>query len=268
MVMELSICVAYPAGNTTILVETPVEPKRYGEVAKQLLALPRTHAEQVGFFAAPKQGGAVRLEMMGGEFCGNALRAAALWQICKTGAFGKKSMAVEISGCDHPLSVVYDPVSGDLIGEMPLPQAVSEYEVRGEEARAVCFEGIVHLIVLDHGPEWIEEDEAKTLLRAAAAKFGKAAAGLLLYNPAEKMLYPVVYVVGTDSLYCENSCASGSAAVAAVCALAQGDGTWPLAIAQPGGTLRCEARVENGALTALSVGGVITLTDDMVAKID
>jgi len=264
--MELAISIAYPAGNTTVLVETPVDRAQYGAVAGQLLALPRMYAEQVGFLTGPQHGGAVRLEMMGGEFCGNALRAAALWKICKEGLPGKVCLPVEISGCDRPLQVEYDPVSGDLKGEMPLPERMEAAQFCGEAAQAVCFGGIVHLIV-HRGPEWITEEEAKPLLRDAAARFGKAAAGLLLYDPEREMLYPVVYVAATDSLCCENSCASGSAAIAAACAKEKGDGVWPFAIRQPGGTLRCEARVENGALAALSVAGVITLTDEMLARI-
>jgi len=264
--MELTIYVAYPAGNTTILVETPVPRHEYAGVAAKLLALPRVHGEQVGFLTEPQNGGAVRLEMMGGEFCGNALRCAALWWICTNGKSGRLTVPVEISGCADVLPVDYDPVSGDLTAQMPLPEKIEYLSARGETLAAVCFDGIVHLIA--HKPDdWMSEEEAKELLRGAAKRFDQAAAGLLLCDAAFTTLHPAVYVAATDTLTCENSCASGSAAVAAVAAINKPDGVWPLEIAQPGGKLRTEATVTGGSVTKLRVGGIAAMTDAVSAVI-
>ena len=70
--MKLTLCTADPAGNITLLVETPVDPAEYHSVANQLMAIEQFHCEQVGFITEPVMGGGIRLEMMGGEFCGNA----------------------------------------------------------------------------------------------------------------------------------------------------------------------------------------------------
>ncbi len=265
--MELTIYAAYPAGNTTVLVETPVAQKDYADVAAKLMALPRLHAEQVGFLTAPKKGGKVRLEMMGGEFCGNALRCAALWWICtKSASGGHQVVPVEISGCDDVLPVEYDPVSGDLTADMPLPEKIEYLSARGETLAAVCFDGIVHLIA--HKPDdWMTLEEVKELLRGAAKHFGKAAAGLLLCDPEWTTLHPAVYVAATDSLVCENSCASGSAAVAAAACAGKPDGEYALELAQPGGKLRTKAIVSNGKLTSLRLGGIAALTDELQAII-
>ena len=64
---------ADPAGNITAMVQSPIAPGDRVRVAKAILALGR--AEQVGFLTEPILGGDCRLEMMGGEFCGNAARS-------------------------------------------------------------------------------------------------------------------------------------------------------------------------------------------------
>ena len=62
-----------PTGNITILVTTPVPRDRQGEIAARLLAPDCVGGEQVGFIEPPSDPrAAARLQMMGGEFCGNA----------------------------------------------------------------------------------------------------------------------------------------------------------------------------------------------------
>ncbi len=265
--MELSITLAYPAGNVTVLVESPVEPAQYAEVAGKLLnmsALKAEHVEQVGFLTAPKLGGDVRVEMMGGEFCGNALRCAALWWICAKGKAGKQTVLAEVSGCEEVLPVEYDPATGDLTARMPLPEQITYLKARGETMAAVCFDGIVHLIA--HKPDdWMTLEEFKALLRDAAKHFGKPSAGILLCDPEFTTLHPAVYVRDTDTLVCENSCASGSAAAAAVEAQGKPDGIRELELAQPGGRLRTRAAIRDGKLTELRVGGIDALTDTIGA---
>ena len=73
--MKLNIARADPAGNITLLVLSPVEKPARAETAARLMGMPQFQAEQVGFRCPPQAGGDGRLEMMGGEFCGNATRA-------------------------------------------------------------------------------------------------------------------------------------------------------------------------------------------------
>ena len=75
--MELEYTVWDPTKNITLLVSTPVERGAQAETAARLMAA-RPQVEQVGFLepaAAP--GAELRLQMMGGEFCGNASMSAA-----------------------------------------------------------------------------------------------------------------------------------------------------------------------------------------------
>ena len=74
--MTIDYLVADPSGNTTILVLTPVPKEEHSALAAKLLALPGIEAEQVGYVTR-EAGKPLRVDMMGGEFCGNASRSAA-----------------------------------------------------------------------------------------------------------------------------------------------------------------------------------------------
>ena len=73
--MKLRIIMADPAGNRTAIVRTPVPADQRAQIAAKLLQIKELRAEQVGFETSPVMGGAGRLDMMGGEFCGNAARS-------------------------------------------------------------------------------------------------------------------------------------------------------------------------------------------------
>ena len=72
--MEVKLRVADPAGNITIFVTSPVERNLYAKVANELLAIKEFRGEQVGFIERHEDGSS-HMEMMGGEFCGNATRS-------------------------------------------------------------------------------------------------------------------------------------------------------------------------------------------------
>ena len=78
ILLNISYVKADPGGNTTILVLDAVPASRRAAVAGAILACPDLAAEQVGYirFPAGAENG-VRIDMMGGEFCGNASRSAA-----------------------------------------------------------------------------------------------------------------------------------------------------------------------------------------------
>lgn len=55
-------------------VTSPVERNLYAKVANELLAIKEFRGEQVGFIERHEDGSS-HMEMMGGEFCGNATRS-------------------------------------------------------------------------------------------------------------------------------------------------------------------------------------------------
>ena len=74
--MELNILRADPAGNITVFVLDPVEKAQRAAIAEKIMAIPALKAEQVGYACTAEDDVDGHMEMMGGEFCGNALRCA------------------------------------------------------------------------------------------------------------------------------------------------------------------------------------------------
>ena len=256
--MKLTFQRLDPAGNITLLVMTPVPKEDYQTIAARLLAIPELDAEQVGFLVPPRQDGVIRLEMMGGEFCGNALRCAGLYYAASQGFRRSRTFPVEISGYDAPLPVQVNPLTGQVTAEMPLPKEILPCELFGQPAKAVRIPGILHTIsqVETQPPE----EEVRQALRKLTETYDVPAAGIMFWQFRKRTMKPAVYVRDTDSLYYERSCASGSTAVAAWSALnARKDGQHKLDIRQPGGVISTTAAVQNGKLQRITIGGKIDL---------
>lgn len=247
--MEVKIWRADPAGNVTLLVESPVAPEDRPAVAARLLREEGLGGEQVGFLTAPRLGGAVRLEMMGGEFCGNAARCAALWEALRRGRGGR--VAVELSGCGHVLAAEVG--DGSVFAEMPLPSDCFPFPLEGREATAVLFDGIAHLL----SEEPLPRERAAEMLSEAAERLGVPAAGWMQLRDGG--MIPAVYVRDTGTLFFENSCASGSAAAAYWDAVGKGDGTHVLSLRQPGGIIETEVVRRDGAVRRIRIGGAVTM---------
>lgn len=244
---------ADPAGNVTLLVLTPVAAADRARTAVELLD--RFGGEQVGFLAPPRLGGEARLEMMGGEFCGNALRSLGALRAREAGPGVHE---LEISGCDHLLRVRTDLPGGSVRGEMPLPERLEIWH--GLET--AVFPGIVHAL-------WRGEPgdpaHARALTAALAEHYAAPAAGVMYLWEADRTMVPAVYVRDTDTLFFESSCASGSAAAAALLAREAG-GTFPLR--QPGGEIIARAEMTAGELSALTIEGPVTLGEAFETVID
>ena len=254
--MDLSFQAADPAGNITLLVTTPVPPQDYPAVAARLLSIRELDAEQVGFLVPPQGEGALRLEMMGGEFCGNALRCAGFYYALQTGRRREGRFPIEISGCAEALSVQVNPLTSQVSVQMPLPEQVEACTFLDTPARAVRLPGIVHAV--SFLPPTREEADLRAALSALAQAHGVPAAGVMFWDRQDSRLTPAVYVQGTDSLYFERSCASGSTAVAACHALsAPRDGRSQLTLHQPGGEIHTSAVLRGGRLTQLTIGGPV-----------
>ncbi|MCI9243442.1 MAG: hypothetical protein HFF43_08665 [Lawsonibacter sp.] len=143
---------ANPAGNITLFVLDPVPIGGRAGLASRLMALPGSDVEQVGFVCPPASGCAGRMEMAGGEFCGNAARAFGMLMAQRLG--GLPQVLVEVSGCGAPVTVDVDLSAGTARAQMPLPRAVSPARVDGRSGVLVDLVGIAHLVVEDAPPAW------------------------------------------------------------------------------------------------------------------
>ena len=76
--MDVNFVKLSPTQNMTLLITSPVDRKDHAECASQLMRYESVHAEQTGFVEKPRnEKAAARLQMAGGEFCGNAAMALA-----------------------------------------------------------------------------------------------------------------------------------------------------------------------------------------------
>ncbi|MDO4553104.1 MAG: hypothetical protein Q4C22_06160 [Bacillota bacterium] len=263
---------ADPSGNVTLIVADPVPREAQGALARAIMARD-PQVEQVGFretAAAP--GAAGRLQMMGGEFCGNGSRSFAAMLALGAGDGGrpsgfrekKKELVIEVSG--HPgvltaeVENLGEPDACTVEVGMPLPLELRHGggSSLGPYSIAV-FEGIVHVLLWGRTPS--EEDfplvrellEQKEKLRADCW-------GVMFYDRGRDFMTPLVYVRGPDTKVWEGSCGSGSAAAA--CALAELEGAEQKSfqIAQPGGVLSVRTEWSRHR-KALYLGGTVKLTE-------
>lgn len=254
MTMRLKVLRADPAGNITLFVLDPVERAQRASVAAQLMALPRFQAEQVGFYCEPEEGGDGHMEMMGGEFCGNATRAFGMLIAQKLG--GRDQVRIETSGCDHIVTVDVDLKAGTSRAEMPLPQSVSEAEVDGHTGTLVHLGGIAHLVVEGVTPNQEFFDKAEPLFQNIP---GLDAYGVIFLDPAAGKMTPLVKVPATDTLVWEGSCGSGSLASAVAQSQNAPDGEFARDYIQPAGVVRATVVRKDGAVTATYIGGPVSL---------
>lgn len=243
--MNLHVVRADPAGNVTLFVRDEVPVSRRAAVAKALMAMPRFGAEQVAFICPNG-----RIEMMGGEFCGNASRAYGMLLARQEGASGIFRKTISVSGCDRPICVEADTERGTASAEMPLPQSVEQAGV----GTLVHLGGIAHLVV-----EGVAPDEAFFAAQEFrfAAIAGLEAYGVVFLLP-DGTVRPLVKVRATDSLIWEGSCGSGTLAAAVAQSIGH-DGTFKRTYRQPAGAIEATVERRNGAVVRAAIGGTVTL---------
>ena len=281
MKRKIDLIVFDPAGNTTLMVLTPVQKEEYAEVAKKLLEIDFgpdcswrdvAYGEQVSYVL---EGNAPRMDMCGLEFCGNASRSFAYYRVIFLGegedaGDGRKKIEVSVSGCDHPLTAVVDPSKQDSVIQMPLPAEVRIIDtapagVEGEHP-FVIFDGISHLVIKG------EEPDADKFARIKDYFYKEIdpdmdAFGVMFINEKKDLMSPVVYVRDVDTTYFEGSCASGTAAASVAKSVGEPDGTYEYVFRQPDGTLNSAVAKQDGKFTEVKLGGIIEMTDVLSVEI-
>lgn len=257
--MKLDYTIWDPTKNITLLVSTPVPRDMQPEVAAKLMA-DRPQVEQVGFIEpATLPGAALRLQMMGGEFCGNASMSAAAYAADRDGLTAPE-VPLEVSGHEGILTCRLDRREGGLWGtvNMPLPVEITTAELpSGISVPAVVFDGIVHCIA---PAGTLSREAAEAAIRPVCAALDADACGIMLYDGAAGSITPLVYVRSTDTAVWESGCGSGSAAVGSYLASQAGESA-SVDLRQPGGTITVSAAWENGRVPDLTITGRVALAE-------
>jgi len=261
--MKLNVLRADPAGNITLFVLDPVEKERRAALAAELMRrLPEMKIEQVGFACPADADTDGRMEMMGGEFCGNATRAYAMYISQQKG--GPSAVRLRVSGCDHVVTALVDPAQGTARAEMPLPRAVRAAEAGGCRGTLVDLGGIAHFVVEGTASS---ENFFRTAEPLFSAMAGLDAYGVIFLDRQSHRMTPLVKVVDTGTLVWEGSCGSGSVACAVAESQDLADGLFERDYFQPAGVVRASVERRGGAVVSAAIGGPVTLGEPVLISL-
>lgn len=197
--MKLTYSIYYPSGNATALVNQLVlEPSLKKLINDKIMSL-NPQVEQVGFLSQRSY----RLEMAGGEFCGNATRCAVFYYL--KGKPGE--INIKISGVRQKLKAGIDN-QGNCWTKIPLQKNLITKKLG---YTIINLEGITQ-VVTDSSPGKIK---AKNILNKLGLLDSVPAAGVMFIskNRSEIKLNPFVWVRDIKTFFYETACASGTAAV-------------------------------------------------------
>ncbi|MDX9918065.1 MAG: diaminopimelate epimerase [Gudongella sp.] len=276
--MKLNFIKTSPAGNTTVFVLDQVPRGLHSRVAKALMGPGSLNAEQVGFIekSLGNEDG-VRLQMMGGEFCGNASRALAAYMVYAEYPQVETSedgyiVPIQVSGFDMGLICKVkrtdSPNAFRASIEMPLPTSIiaEEFIISGESRAAirVDFPGITHFVVDEESLR--SRSEFLQLVREKMEQENFEAFGVMYHNFEDSSADPVVYVKETDSLVWERSCASGTAALGAAISYLKGTDT-DMEIKQPGGSLAIKVKWQDNQPKSILLDGTVDIVVEGLVNI-
>ncbi|WP_114296468.1 diaminopimelate epimerase [Anaerobacterium chartisolvens] len=266
--MEVKFIKVNPTQNMTILVESRHSRDVYRQLASHIMAYDNVFAEQVGFIESPKGGMAcARLQMMAGEFCGNATMSLAAVVAWKRNLHPGNGMEVplEVSGANHLLMCrVKVQKTGYLCKlDMPLPLSVDKKKISCNgvtiPATIVRYPGIVHAVVNVPRFDSSIRETAQIMAKSPELLQGEAAAGVLLYRRQSNEIAPLIYVPGAETMIWERGCGSGSASLGAYAAI-EAQESIHLEIKQPGGVIDVWAKCQKGNVTCLSIQGHVDIS--------
>lgn len=264
MLTELKIVRANPTGNITLFVYGSVPESKYARVGAELMACPEFQAEQVGFITDPLYGSTGRIEMSGGEFCGNAARAFGYY-LSKIHAVRTPHIDIEISGSSIPVHTTVYPGRHVAFAELPLPVSVSSIDLPAPYGTCpfIRFDGIWHILLIGHE---ISEDAFERIRGFIYSQNSPEALGVMFLSSDCTSMDPMVYVLGPNTTYRESSCGSGTAAVAAY--LANTKHLSEISIRQPAGIMQARMTYDENELIGLMVGGSVYIDEPVSYTMD
>lgn len=232
-----------PAQNTTILVTSYCPQSYYFAVAEKAMNYEYLHAEQVGFIVPPSNKDSIlRLEMAGGEFCGNATLSAAAYVIYK-GLIDRVNFSIDASGAAEPIRCRVEKVSTYCYNTsciMPPAKRNQKLELTHENktitGHIIEFDGISHFVF----PTQEDFTEYSGVIPALKQVVDTNAIGVIPYKTLKDGSYkikPFVHVKKINTNIFERGCGSGSLALG-IYLKKVGGVSKEIEVVQPGGVIR------------------------------
>ena len=276
--MKLHFVKINPVENMTIFVLDQLPRKDHITISNRLMDYSNLHAEQVGFIESSKNHtDLIRLQMMGGEFCGNATRSLAAFMVHsqhpEIEKIGSKFMVpLEVSGIDEVINCEVEPLEKTNLYmskiKMPVPLSINKIIIddSGNKVKTIRVDlpGITHFIV--NKDKINDKDKYYEIIKSVMAKEDYDAFGIMYYDYNKNFMEPLVYVRSTESLFWERSCGSGSCALG--CALAfLNKESLEKEIHQPGGLLKVSVGYENHNINSLYLNGEVEIVSEGIVYI-
>ncbi|WP_027955538.1 diaminopimelate epimerase [Halobacillus kuroshimensis] len=265
-----------PTQNMTILIDTPYPIEKHKTVSSEIMSYQNVYAEQVGFIEKPFNTNAeARLQMAGGEFCGNACMALALLVSSQRNLLknGCTKFSLEVSGSDRLIQcqVKQDAHNFYCKVDMPLPKKIELKQIifEGNELEIIIvrYDGFLHIIFETDEFNAEQKKRAQSLAELLGATLEVNLIGILLYKRKTHELSPLIYIPDLDSSVWERGCGSGTASLGAYLAWKHNKDIVS-EIKQPGGTITVACHHEEGERTKLTIEGTVDLVAVGKAFID
>lgn len=249
-----------PGGNDTLLIKGILR-KTLRKSINDTAMSKYPNIEQVGFYSYSNNAKLGRLEMAGGEFCGNALRSLAYLILD-----GKKGdLQFKVSGVNRILKAGVNK-SNSAFAQIPILVNSPNVKKLKDNLWIVDLEGISHLITLSS--KELGENEAKKIAQKLLKKTGlldsKPASGVMFVRkgklPVDFICEPVVWVRDICTFFYETACASGTAAIGIWNSLQVKNQRIILKIQQPSGyILTAEIQIKDSLVQNLYIEGPIEI---------
>lgn len=266
LIMKINFAKLSPGGNDTILVRSPVEKQRRADIARIIMSDKYLQAEQVGYLS-PSNDCDVRLDMMGGELCINAVRSAAA--LTKLDCPDKEKIMVSSSGSRSPIECTCSNKGEGKIFVSAKLNIQPVCEQLDDGTKLVCMDGISHLLVPCQKP--LNKFERYEMYYELSEKYSEKlrdmpAFGVIPYYSDGDIfqIFPVVYVRDTDTVVAETGCGSGSIALAVSISNSNGSYT----VLQPSGCSYQVCVTKEEKQMEVSLGGNVDLLVRGVAFIN
>jgi len=275
--LKLNFIKVSPTENMTVFITDSVPRLMHPEISKKIMNYNNVYAEQVGFVEETAFD-RVRLQMMGGEFCGNAARSLACVLVLKNHPSVDKIddkfiVPLEVSGSDnvHLCEVIPSDSEHNFISsiKMPLHTHIEEFSLNYDSAihkgTLVHFPGIIHLVLNDENI--ISKQDFFTAAKDNLSYLGYEALGIMFFNEKTSFITPLVYVKATDSIVWERSCGSGTSAVGVHLSYKYKK-DMNVIIKQPGGNLKIISKWDENEVIKIILSGKVSIVSEGILYLD
>jgi len=212
--MEKKVFIITAAGGNATAIQILEESKtrsEYAALGRSLINDYQSQAVEQAGFLIPSQN---HFEMSGGEFCGNAARAATILLARET---NRSAVTFTMSGFSGLVQGKVRELVGDksfvecFFPSLPLKVTKLSWD---KPAFLVDLGGIVHVVIEDDFPQEFTSEHRRICQLLNLEEREAVGVVWTKKNNEEAKIDPVVWVKEVNSFFYESSCGSGSIAVA------------------------------------------------------